>query len=243
MSIFRSKVAIYKGNSESRTEQSTGIVEGSLVPHDILRVSGEEAVQDYLTHEIQQVYRSQRVEINDKHIEIIIARMLRKVKIETAGDTDLLPGLICDRFEFMQVNSNCGKCLRITDPGESDFVKGQIVPKVVIEETNARIETLGGKPCKGTKTKPATCSTQLLGITKASVQSSSFISAASFQETTKVLTEAAQPLASGRSSRRGRTNLTAVDSSSPPQFETNNRLSILPIESRFFCLHRNALRY
>ena len=167
------------------------LVEGPLVPHDILRVSGEEAVQDYLTHEIQQVYRSQRVEINDKHIEIIIARMLRKVKIETAGDTELLPGLICDRFEFMQVNENCAKCLRITDPGESDFVKGQIVPKVVIEETNARIETLGGKPCKGTKTKPATCSTQLLGITKASVQSSSFISAASFQETTKVLTEAA----------------------------------------------------
>ena len=167
------------------------LVEGPLVPHDILRVSGEEAVQDYLTHEIQQVYRSQRVEINDKHIEIIIARMLRKVKIETAGDTDLLPGLICDRFDFLQVNDGIAKCLRITDPGESDFLKGQIVPKVVIEETNARIETLGGKPCKGTKTKSATCSTQLLGITKASVQSSSFISAASFQETTKVLTEAA----------------------------------------------------
>jgi DNA-directed RNA polymerase subunit beta' len=167
------------------------LVEGPLVPHDILRVSGEEAVQDYLTHEIQQVYRSQRVEINDKHIEIIIARMLRKVKIETAGDTELLPGLICDRFDFLKVNEDMAKCLRITDPGESDFSKGQIVPKVVIEETNARIETLGGKPCKGTKTKPATSSTQLLGITKASVQSSSFISAASFQETTKVLTEAA----------------------------------------------------
>ena len=167
------------------------LVEGPLVPHDILRVSGEEAVQDYLTHEIQQVYRSQRVEINDKHIEVIIARMLRKVKIESAGDTELLPGLICDRFDFQQVNGNIAKCLRITDAGESDFVKGQIVPKVVIEETNARIETLGGKPCRGTKTKPATCSTQLLGITKASVQSSSFISAASFQETTKVLTEAA----------------------------------------------------
>ena len=167
------------------------LVEGPLVPHDILRVSGEEAVQDYLTHEIQQVYRSQRVEINDKHIEIIIARMLRKVKIETSGDTDLLPGLVCDRFEFQQCNENTAKCLRITDAGDSDLLKGQIVPKVVIEETNARIETLGGKVCKGTKTKPATCSTQLLGITKASVQSSSFISAASFQETTKVLTEAA----------------------------------------------------
>ncbi|QEG24013.1 DNA-directed RNA polymerase subunit beta' [Mariniblastus fucicola] len=177
--------------SGDRLTAGQQLVEGPLVPHDILRVSGEEAVQDYLTHEIQQVYRSQRVEINDKHIEVIIARMLRKVKIETAGDTDLLPGLICDRFDFQQVNANTAKCLRITDPGESDFAKGQIVPKVVIEETNARIETLGGKPCKGTKTKPATSSTQLLGITKASVQSSSFISAASFQETTKVLTEAA----------------------------------------------------
>ena len=167
------------------------LIDGPLVPHDILRVSGEEAVQQYLLHEIQQVYRSQRVEINDKHIEIIVARMLRKVMIVEAGDTNLLPGLVCDRFEFQSVNDSLAKCLRITDPGESDFSKGQIVPKVVLEETNSKIETLGGKVAKGTKPKPATCQTQLLGITKASVQSSSFISAASFQETTKVLTEAA----------------------------------------------------
>ena len=167
------------------------LVDGPLVPHDILRVSGEEAVQQYLGHEIQQVYRSQRVEINDKHVEIIIARMLRKVKIESAGDTNLLPGLICDRFDFQCVNDRLLESLKVTDPGDSDFTKAQIVPKVVFEETNAKIETLGGKPAKGTKPKPATYSTQLLGITKASVQSSSFISAASFQETTKVLTEAA----------------------------------------------------
>ena len=167
------------------------LVDGPLVPHDILRVSGEEAVQQYLCHEVQQVYRSQRVEINDKHVEIIIARMLRKVKIDSAGDTNLLPGLICDRFDFQRVNDNLSESLKISDPGDSDFVKGKIVPKVVLEETNAKIETLGGKPAKGTKPKSATYSTQLLGITKASVQSSSFISAASFQETTKVLTEAA----------------------------------------------------
>ena len=168
------------------------LVEGPLVPHDILRVSGEEAVQDYLGHEIQQVYRSQRVEINDKHIEIIIARMLRKVKIESAGDTELLPGLICDRFDFQQANENLQKCVKITDKGDADFSRGQIVPKVVLEETNAMIASQeNGKVAKGTKPKAATCSTQLLGITKASVQSSSFISAASFQETTKVLTEAA----------------------------------------------------
>ncbi len=166
------------------------LVDGPLVPHDILRVSGEEEVQNYLCNEIQQVYRSQRVEINDKHIEIIIARMLRKVKIDTAGDTHMLPGLICDRFDFQQVNEELTKCVKISKPGDSDFTKGQIVPKAVFEETNAKIETMGGTPAKSTKPRPAKCSTQLLGITKAAVQSSSFISAASFQETTKVLTEA-----------------------------------------------------
>jgi DNA-directed RNA polymerase subunit beta' len=82
------------------------LVDGPLVPHDILRVSGEEAVQQYLLHEIQGVYRSQRVEINDKHVEIIIARMLRKVRVETAGDTNLLPGLVMDRFDFRHVNQS-----------------------------------------------------------------------------------------------------------------------------------------
>ncbi len=86
------------------------LVDGPLVPHDILRVSGEEAVQQYLTHEIQQVYRSQRVDINDKHIEIIIARMLRKVKIESPGDTSLLPGLVMDKFEFRRVNNQLAEC-------------------------------------------------------------------------------------------------------------------------------------
>ncbi|MFN3190248.1 MAG: DNA-directed RNA polymerase subunit beta' [Aureliella sp.] len=167
------------------------LVDGPLVPHDILRVSGEEAVQQYLTHEIQQVYRSQRVEINDKHVEVIIARMLRKVKIETPGDTSLLPGLVMDKFEFRRVNEELGNCLKITEPGDSDYSEGTLVPKETLEQTNLQIEGLGGNPAKGKKPKPATASTQLLGITKASVQSSSFISAASFQETTKVLTEAA----------------------------------------------------
>ena len=169
----------------------SSLVDGPLVPHDILRVSGEEAVQQYLLHEIQNVYRSQRVEINDKHIEIIIARMLRKVKVENAGDTSLLPGLICDRFYFRRQNEDLAKSLKVTKKGDSDFEDGVTVPKSQLEETNAKIEALGGTPAKGTKCKPANCSTQLLGITKASVQSSSFISAASFQETTKVLTEAA----------------------------------------------------
>jgi DNA-directed RNA polymerase subunit beta' len=167
------------------------LVDGPLVPHDILRISGEEAVQQYLTREIQNVYRSQRVEINDKHIEIIVARMLRKVRIEHAGDTNLLPGSVMDKFDFRQANEQIMQCLKITEKGDSEFPVGSIVPKDVLDQANAQIEALGGELAKGTKPKRATAATQLLGITKASVQSSSFISAASFQETTKVLTEAA----------------------------------------------------
>ena len=167
------------------------LVDGPLVPHDILRISGEEEVQRYLVREIQNVYRSQRVDIDDKHIEIIVSQMLRKVKIETVGDTDLLPGSVLDKFEFKQANDKIAAGLRITDKGDSEFSTGSVVPKGVLSQTNTQIEALGGTPAKGSKPKPATASTQLLGITKASVQSSSFISAASFQETTKVLTEAA----------------------------------------------------
>ena len=167
------------------------LVDGPLVPHDILRISGEEEVQRYLVREIQNVYRSQRVDIDDKHIEIIVSQMLRKVKIETVGDTDLLPGSVLDKFEFKQANEKVCAGLRITDKGDSEFAVGSVVPKDVLAQANAQIEALGGAPAKGAKPKPASASTQLLGITKASVQSSSFISAASFQETTKVLTEAA----------------------------------------------------
>jgi DNA-directed RNA polymerase subunit beta' len=167
------------------------LVDGPLVPHDILRISGEEAVQQYLVREIQNVYRSQRVEINDKHIEIIVAQMLRKVRVESIGDTTLLPGSVMDKFEFRAVNQELAKCVKVADKGDSDLTAGAIIPVEIFEQTNAQIEALGGTPVKGVKPKMATASTQLLGITKAAVQSSSFISAASFQETTKVLTEAA----------------------------------------------------
>jgi len=167
------------------------LVDGPLVPHDILRISGEEAVQQYLVREIQNVYRSQRVEINDKHIEIIVARMLRKVRIENPGDTNLLPGSVMDKFDFRQANEQIMQCVKITEKGDSDFAVGSIVPKDLLDQTNAQIESLSGEIAKGVKPKRATATTQLLGITKAAVQSASFISAASFQETTKVLTEAA----------------------------------------------------
>src|SRR4051812_7856579 len=139
------------------------LVDGPLVPHDILRISGEEAVQQYLTREIQNVYRSQRVDIDDKHIEIIVSQMLRKVRIESVGDTGLLPGSVMDKFEFRKVNQNLAGCTKISEKGDSEFESGAIVPKDALEQANSQIETLGGKPAKGTRPKPATASTQLLG--------------------------------------------------------------------------------
>ncbi len=128
------------------------LVDGPLVPHDILRIKGEEALQQYLLGEVQAVYRFQGEDINDKHIETIVAQMLRKVLVgEDVGDTTLLPGAIVDKFKF--------------------------------RDENERVVSQGGKP--------ASASALLLGITKAALRSESFISAASFQETTKVLTEAA----------------------------------------------------
>ncbi len=167
------------------------LVRGPLVPQDILAVSGEEAVQQYLLHEIQTVYRAQRVGIDDKHIELVVSQMLRKVKVEDVGDTTLLPGVLIDRFEFRKVNRALQGCVRVSDPGESEFHEGDVVPTETVNQVNLELEAAGAKVVKTSKPKPATATTQLLGITKASVQSESFISAASFQETTKVLTEAA----------------------------------------------------
>jgi DNA-directed RNA polymerase subunit beta' len=167
------------------------LVDGPLVPHDILRIRGIEAVQEYLVREVQSVYRSQRVDIDDKHIEIIISQMLRKVKIETVGDTKLLPGAVIDKFVFREVNERLKKCVKVKNAGDSDFKEGEIVDKEVFEQEKTRLDAAGKKVPTWGHPVLATCSVQLLGITKAAVQSDSFISAASFQETTKVLTEAA----------------------------------------------------
>ncbi len=167
------------------------LVDGPLVPHDILRISGIEAVQNYLVREVQGVYRTQRVDIDDKHIEITISQMLRKVKVETMGDTGLLPGSVIDKFAFREVNDRLRDCVKIKDSGDSKFEAGKIVSKEAYEEVRAALEAEDKRPPTFIAPSPATCSTQLLGITKAAVQSDSFISAASFQETTKVLTEAA----------------------------------------------------
>jgi DNA-directed RNA polymerase subunit beta' len=174
-----------------RVKEGDRLVSGPLVPHEILKISGIEEVQRYLVHEVQNVYRAQRVDIDDKHIEVIVAQMLRKVKVETGGDTMLLPGAVIDKFQFRAVNDRLKECVKIKDPGDSKFEKDKIVSKEAFEEERVRLE-VDDKPLPTyVAPTPATCSTQLLGITKAAVQSDSFISAASFQETTKVLTEAA----------------------------------------------------
>lgn len=167
------------------------LVRGPLVPHDILRVSGVEAVQQYLLHEIQGVYRSQRVEIDDKHVEIVVSQMLRKVKVVESGDTRLLPGSVIDKHEFRFANRVVRKSLKIVDVGGSEFCEGDVVSEVELDSVNRELESSGARIVTGVKAKTARAVVQLLGITKAAVQSESFISAASFQETTKVLTEAA----------------------------------------------------
>ncbi|MBL4886565.1 MAG: hypothetical protein JKY95_18820, partial [Planctomycetaceae bacterium] len=167
------------------------LVRGPLVPHDILRVSGEEAVHQYLLHEIQSVYRAQRVEIDDKHIEIVVSQMLRKLKVDDVGDTRLLPGSLVDKIEFRRANEHLLTCVKITEPGHTEYEVDDVVTQDSLDEVNALVEAEGGVAAEGTTPTPAVGSTQLLGITKAAVQSESFISAASFQETTKVLTESA----------------------------------------------------
>jgi DNA-directed RNA polymerase subunit beta' len=171
-------------------EAGDPLTEGPMVPHDILDIRGEEALQNYLLSEVQSVYRSQGVTINDKHIEIILLQMLRKVRIESVGDSQLLPGDVVDKFTFRGENERLAKSLRVIDPGDTSYVEGDIVLREEIESANAEAEATGGQPAKTKRPRPATARTLLLGITKASLQSESFLSAASFQESTKVFTEA-----------------------------------------------------
>ena len=174
-------------------KEGDALVHGPLVPHDILKIRGEQEVQEYLVREVQSVYRSQRVDIDDKHIEIIVAQMLRKVKVTQPGDTGLLPGAVMDKFAFSEVNRRLvEECVKVVNEGDTSLIPGRVYSRDAYDEERATIEK-DKKKKKPTFTVPegAECDVQLLGITKAAVQSDSFISAASFQETTKVLTEAA----------------------------------------------------
>jgi DNA-directed RNA polymerase subunit beta' len=166
------------------------LTEGPLVPHDILRIKGEEALWNYMLDEVQNVYRAQGVTINDKHIELILSQMIRKVKVENPGDTDLLPQEVVDKYNFKQKNRDIENYVRISEVGGTDLKLNELVTKAVIKEANARAEAAGKDGAKAKRARPATGRTLLLGITKASLQSESFLSGASFQETTKVLTEA-----------------------------------------------------
>ena len=151
---FGSRISVKEGQ---KIKAGARLTEGSVNPHDVLAISGTHAVQDYLIEEVQRVYRMQGVDINDKHIEVIVRQMMRKVRVEDAGSTNLLPSSLVDKIEFETAN----------------------------EEIAAR------RAAGEVDLKEATCTPVLLGITKASLATDSFLSAASFQETTRVLTEAA----------------------------------------------------
>jgi DNA-directed RNA polymerase subunit beta' len=166
------------------------LIDGPLVPHDILRIKGEDALYMYMLDEVQNVYRAQGVQINDKHIEVILSQMLRKVRVENQGDTDLLPQEVVDKINFRQKNQQVSDMGIVTEAGDTNLKLGSLVTKQEIKEANAKAEAAGKVGAKAKRAKPATGRTLLLGITKASLQSDSFLSGASFQETTKVLTEA-----------------------------------------------------
>jgi len=166
------------------------LTDGPLVPHDILRIKGEEALWKYMLDEVQNVYRAQGVPINDKHIEMILSQMLRKVRVENPGDTDLLPHEILDKFNFRRTNHEVADKVRVTDAGTTTLRVNDLVHKDVVKEANAKAEAEGGEIAKTKRARPASGRTLLLGITKAALSSDSFLSGASFQESTKVLTEA-----------------------------------------------------
>jgi len=174
-----------------RVEAGDPLTEGPMIPADILRIKGEDALYVYMLDEVQNVYRAQGVPISDKHIEVILRQMLSKVRVSSPGDSELLPNDVKDKFEFRQVNDELSRKMRIDDSGGTALPVGALVDKDEIREANALAEADGKAPCKTKKPKPATAKTLLLGITKASLQAESFLSGASFQETTKVLTEAA----------------------------------------------------
>ncbi len=167
------------------------ITDGPINPHDILKIKGTSAVQEYLVNEIQDVYRLQGVKINDKHIEVIVRQMLQKIKIVSPGDTRFLEEDIVDRNEFIEENNKVSSMAFIEDKGDSRYKDGQLIPKAKIREINSDLKKKDKKPIVAHDAEPATFEHVLLGITQAALSTESFISAASFQETTKVLANAA----------------------------------------------------
>ena len=166
------------------------LCEGSVAPQDILNIMGPNKVQEYLVNEIQEVYRLQGVRINDKHIEVIVRQMLRKVKIEDPGDTMYLEGDQVDKVTFLEENEKIRSKVVIADSGDSKFDVNELVDKDEFDRQNERLKEASNTLATSRSTRSATFLPLLLGITKASLTTESFISAASFQETTRVLTDA-----------------------------------------------------
>ncbi len=166
--------------------------DGAITPADILAIKGPTAVQEYLVNEIQEVYRLQGVKINDKHIETIVRQMMQKVEIIEPGDTSFLPGQIVDKFLFREENDSILDKKVVMEPGDSENLKpGQIITSRRLRDENSSLKRKDMKIVQVRDAEPAVSSPTLQGITQASLGTESFISAASFQETTKVLSEAA----------------------------------------------------
>ncbi|MEQ8583701.1 MAG: DNA-directed RNA polymerase subunit beta' [Marinoscillum sp.] len=165
--------------------------DGAITPADILSISGPTAVQEYLVNEIQEVYRLQGVKINDKHIEVIVRQMMQKVIIIDAGDTSFLTNQSVDRFAFMEENDNILDKKVVMDPGDSETLKaGMIITSRKLRDENSNLKRRDMKIVEVRSAEAAVSKPILQGITQASLGTESFISAASFQETTKVLSEA-----------------------------------------------------
>jgi len=170
----------------------TPLSEGAMTPADILAIKGPMKVQEYIVNEIQEVYRLQGVKINDKHFEVIVRQMMRKVEVADPGDTKFLENELVNKIDFQEENDWIFGKKVIINPGDSaGFKPGQIVTARKLRDENSMLKRRDKKLVEARDAQPATGRQVLQGITRASLQTTSFISAASFQETTKVLTNAA----------------------------------------------------
>ena len=166
--------------------------DGAITPNDIHNIKGPSAVQQYLVNEVQEVYRLQGVKINDKHFEVLIRQMMQKVQIQDSGDTTFLENQIVHKNEFLKENDNLFGKKVIEESGDSQNLKqGQMISSRKLRDENSLLKREGKNIVIARDANPATATPELQGITRASLQTKSFISAASFQETTKVLNEAA----------------------------------------------------
>ena len=168
----------------------TALCEGAISPSDILTILGPNAVREYLVDEIQEVYRLQGVGINDKHIEVIVNQMMKKVVINDPGDSKYLPGERLDKQDLFAENGNMKGMVVIDESGDSNLDVGTMISQNEVKEMNKELKSQDKNVIKFHKAKQATFEPILMGITQASLNTESFISAASFQETTRVLTDA-----------------------------------------------------